>query len=162
MLDKLRNIMWFDWLIIFGIGLLVFGLGLNWKVENKGKIEILVKEMEEIEVFDDNDVLGIESENNIVVSPIPTKYADKNSKDNSVSQTVNKTEISKNTVDGKININKAGIEELTKLSGVGPKTAEKIIEYRTINKGFMNIQEIKLVKGIGDKMYEKIKNNLEI
>lgn len=57
-----------------------------------------------------------------------------------------------------ININKATIEELDKLPGVGPAIAGKIIDYRKDNNGFVSIEEIKLVSGIGDKMFENIKD----
>jgi competence protein ComEA len=65
-------------------------------------------------------------------------------------------------LNNKVNINKAGVDELDKLSGIGPAMAQKIIEYRTQNNGFRDIREIKLVKGIGDKIYEKIEASLEI
>lgn len=61
---------------------------------------------------------------------------------------------------GLININSARVEELDKLEGVGPSLASKIIEYRQKNGGFRNINELKLVSGIGDKMFEKIKDRV--
>lgn len=61
---------------------------------------------------------------------------------------------------GKININTAGSEELQQLDGVGPATAEKIIEYRETAGRFKNIEDIKNVSGIGDKTFEKMKENI--
>lgn len=61
-----------------------------------------------------------------------------------------------------ININTAGVEELDKLSGVGPAIAQKIIDYRDMNGGFKDVNEIKMVSGIGDKMFEKIKDQIGI
>lgn len=52
---------------------------------------------------------------------------------------------------GKININTAGIEELTKLTNVGPNYAERIVEYREAHDGFDSVEEITKVKGIGPK-----------
>ncbi len=52
---------------------------------------------------------------------------------------------------GKININEAGLEELTQLDGVGTSIAERIIRYRDANGGFENADEIINVKGIGPK-----------
>jgi len=55
---------------------------------------------------------------------------------------------------GKININTATVEELVKLKRVGPKYAEKIVEYREANGLFQSPEEIMKVKGIGQKTYE--------
>lgn len=61
----------------------------------------------------------------------------------------------------KISINNATKEELTKLNGIGEKTAEKIIEYRKENK-FKTIEDIKNVSGIGESLYEKIKDSITV
>ena len=61
-----------------------------------------------------------------------------------------------------ININTATLKELIKIKGVGPVTAEKIIEYRKINGKFNSVEELKKVKGIGDKTLEKIKGEVTI
>ena len=62
--------------------------------------------------------------------------------------------------DGKININTAGSEELQMLDGVGPVTAEKIIDYRESNGRFKDIEDIKNVSGIGEKTFEKLKDDI--
>jgi len=61
-----------------------------------------------------------------------------------------------------IRINSASLEELDKLDGVGPAIAQRIIDYRTENGGFKSVEEIKLVPGIGDKMFEKIKDEIQL
>ena len=61
-----------------------------------------------------------------------------------------------------IRINTASLEDLDLLNGVGPSIAQRIIDYRTENGGFKSIDEIKLVPGIGDKMFEKIKNDIQL
>lgn len=61
-----------------------------------------------------------------------------------------------------VRLNSATAEELDKLDGVGPSIAQKIIDYRTKMGGFKTIEEIKLVPGIGDKMFEKIKNEIQL
>jgi len=61
-----------------------------------------------------------------------------------------------------IRINSASLEDLDKLNGVGPAIAQRIIDYRTTNGGFKSVEEIKLVPGIGDKMFEKIKNEIQL
>jgi competence protein ComEA len=57
----------------------------------------------------------------------------------------------------KININTANAEELATLPGIGTVKAEAIVKYRKANGQFTNITDLKEVKGIGDKMVEKIK-----
>jgi len=61
-----------------------------------------------------------------------------------------------------ININKASAEEIAKLSGIGEKTAKLIVEYREKNGGFKKPEDIKKVKGVGKKLYEKIKGNITV
>lgn len=58
---------------------------------------------------------------------------------------------------GKININKASLEELQKINGVGPSLAQKIIQYRSANGKFKNVEDLKNVSGIGEKKFEGIK-----
>ncbi|MEI6266528.1 MAG: helix-hairpin-helix domain-containing protein [bacterium] len=66
------------------------------------------------------------------------------------------------SISEKININTASIEDLDKLSGVGPATAQKIIDYRAQNGGFKSIEEVKEVSGIGDVKYSQMKDNITI
>ncbi|MEE1039061.1 MAG: helix-hairpin-helix domain-containing protein [Eubacterium sp.] len=60
----------------------------------------------------------------------------------------------------RVNINKADSEELRTLDGVGPAMAERIITYRNENGSFKAIEDLKNVSGIGDKTFEKLKNNI--
>jgi len=61
-----------------------------------------------------------------------------------------------------ISINTATKEELMTLPGVGESKAIAIIKYREENGLFKNIDDIKNVTGIGDKMFEKIKNSITV
>lgn len=58
-----------------------------------------------------------------------------------------------------ININTASLEELTTLKGIGEKKAQKIIEYRT-KTPFTSKEQIMEVSGIGESIYNKIKDNI--
>lgn len=61
-----------------------------------------------------------------------------------------------------IDINNAGSDELVKLPGIGEKTAEKIIAYRTQYGNFKSLEELMEVKGIGNVKFNKIKKFLYI
>ena len=61
-----------------------------------------------------------------------------------------------------ININTADEKELQKIKGVGPSIAGRIIDYRENNGAFKSIDEIKKVRGIGDKTFEKMKDSITI
>ena len=58
--------------------------------------------------------------------------------------------------DGKININTADIEVLDILPAIGPKLAERIIQYRQLNGPFQAPEELLNVHGIGKTTLEKI------
>ena len=61
----------------------------------------------------------------------------------------------------KVNINIANINELESLQGIGKAKAELIIEYRKQHK-FKKIEDIMKVKGIGKKLFEKIKDEISV
>ncbi|MBQ9487070.1 MAG: helix-hairpin-helix domain-containing protein [Selenomonadaceae bacterium] len=63
---------------------------------------------------------------------------------------------------GLININTADAKELEKLKGVGPAIAGRIIEYRESNGAFKSIEEIKKVRGIGEKTFEKMRDEITV
>ena len=63
---------------------------------------------------------------------------------------------------GKININTADETTLQTLDGIGETKAKAIIEYRNKNGNFKTTEDIKNVSGIGDSVYEKIKDNITV
>ena len=65
-------------------------------------------------------------------------------------------------LENSLNLNKANIVELVTLPGIGEKTAQNIIEYREINGGFRNINQLLNVKGIGKSKLTKIKKYIFI
>ncbi len=62
----------------------------------------------------------------------------------------------------KININTATLEQLMSLKGIGDAKAEAIIEYREAHGPFECIDDLKNVKGIGDKIFDSIKSEITI
>ena len=58
---------------------------------------------------------------------------------------------------GKININTATAAELEALPGIGPVLAQRIVDYRKANGPFAAIEDIKNVSGIGEGIFEEIK-----
>lgn len=60
----------------------------------------------------------------------------------------------------KISINSANLEQLSSLKGIGPAIAQKIIDYRTQIGSFQKIEDIMKIKGIKEKMFSKIKDDI--
>lgn len=61
---------------------------------------------------------------------------------------------------GLVNINTAGVEELDSLPGVGPATAQAIVDERKENGLFTSAEDIQRVSGIGEKKFEKLKGSI--
>ncbi len=58
----------------------------------------------------------------------------------------------------KININNAGLDELTQLPGIGETLAARIIAYRAAHGSFTRVEELKAVSGIGDKVVTQVRD----
>lgn len=61
-----------------------------------------------------------------------------------------------------INLNKANKEQLMTLTGIGESKALAIIKYREDNNGFKSIEEVMNVSGIGEALYNKIKDSITV
>ncbi len=62
----------------------------------------------------------------------------------------------------KVNINKASVEEMTQLQGIGPAYAQRIVQYREQNGPFKDSQDLMKIKGIGPKKWEMIKDSISV
>ncbi len=63
---------------------------------------------------------------------------------------------------GLVNINRAGIDELDTLPGIGPSTAQKIVDYREENGLFLTIEAIMDVSGIGEAKFNQLKELITV
>ena len=63
---------------------------------------------------------------------------------------------------GPINLNSATAAQIAVLPGIGPKTADLVVQYRQKNGPFKKIEEIMNVKGIGEKSFLRIKDCLTV
>jgi competence protein ComEA len=68
----------------------------------------------------------------------------------------------KPTAVGPVNINAASAAELEGLPGIGAKTAGRIIEYRQKNGPFKKIEELMNVRGVGEKNFLKLKDQISV
>ena len=65
-------------------------------------------------------------------------------------------------LDGRVDINRAGKEELMTLTGIGETRAQAILAYRETNGNFSSVEELMQVEGIKEKTYEKLKDQIRI
>ena len=72
------------------------------------------------------------------------------------------TEKKEETENQKISLNRATLEELLELDGIGEAKAQSIIKYRSENGLFQQIEDVMNVPGIGESLYEKIKDKISI
>jgi len=64
--------------------------------------------------------------------------------------------------DQKINLNTATSEELQKITGIGAKKAQKIIEYRQKNGTFKKVDDLREISGFGEKIIENIRESITV
>lgn len=82
-----------------------------------------------------------------------------NNTNSSCAKTPTNEEIKK---DSKVSLNKATKEELMSIKGIGESKAESIIKYRKENGLFKSLEELKDISGIGNSVYDKIKDYLTL
>jgi competence protein ComEA len=62
----------------------------------------------------------------------------------------------------RVNINTASAQELAELPGIGPELAQRIVDWRATHRAFETIEDIKQVRGIGDSIFEQIKDRITV
>ncbi|HRD01528.1 MAG TPA: ComEA family DNA-binding protein [Candidatus Saccharicenans sp.] len=63
---------------------------------------------------------------------------------------------------GKVNINTASLAELESLPRIGPKVAQRILDYRTQNGPFKKVEDLMKVQGIGEKIFNQLKDRITV
>jgi competence protein ComEA len=63
---------------------------------------------------------------------------------------------------GPISLNTATLEQLDTLEGVGPATAQKILDWRAQHGGFGSVDDLKQISGIGPKRFEALKDKVRV
>jgi competence protein ComEA len=61
-----------------------------------------------------------------------------------------------------VNLNTASVAELEGLKGIGAAKAQAIVEHRDKNGQFQSVDDLKLVRGIGDKMLEQLRPQVTV
>lgn len=105
-------------------------------------------------VYTSAEIAEMKNESNVVCPPVNNACTTKQDEEALLEESKEEG--------GLININTATKEELLTLSGVGETKAEAVIKYREENGKYENIEDIKKVSGIGDSLFEKIKDNITV
>ena len=112
--------------------------------------------------YTDNINLSLKLKNEMVIY-----VSNKNEMTSTTKQVLNDVKVTNesksidNNTNGLVNINTASLDELLTVSGIGKSKAEAIIAYRK-NSEFKTIEDIKNVSGIGDALFEQIKNYITV
>ena len=61
-----------------------------------------------------------------------------------------------------VNVNTATVDQLTTIKGLGPKKAQAIVDYRKDNGAFKNVDDLKKVPGISEKLFASIKPQIAL
>lgn len=129
--------------------------------DSEQKISMLENELKEVKTQAQAQNQAINSEVNATQAPIPQPQEE--GKVAGTQSSNGSTNSAKSTIPaGKINLNTASVSQLDSLPGIGATYAQRIIDYRNSHGGFKSIDEIKNVKGIGDKTFEKFKDMISV
>lgn len=128
---------------------------LNLSKKVKDEMVIIVYSYDEVINFTETkEKEEIEQDTCLNQNGIKNDACIKDSKDDNSSSSV--------VISGKVSLNTATLDELMTLPGIGESKANAIIKYREEVGAFQNIEELKEVSGIGDTIFDQIKENITI
>ena len=133
-------------------------INLAMKVSNEMVIRIYTKEEVKDAIKEEPIIKVIEKECNCPELKNDACLKQEGSTEEEKGEDTNNNEIGTS----KININTASLEELQRVSGIGESKAKAIIEHRNEFGEFKKIEDIMEVSGIGEALYEKIKDSITI
>lgn len=137
------------------------GSRLNDAIEASGGLtedansDYVAKSLNKARVLNDEEKIYIPFEKDDI------SLIENNTTDNSKNTSSTNAKASNGIDNTKININTATKEQLITLKGIGDSFAQRIIDYRQENK-FIKIEDIKNIKGIGEKTFENIKDKITV
>jgi competence protein ComEA len=113
-------------------------------------------------VYTKDEIISFKDGNKTIKEVI--KYIEKecNCPDPIINGACYKDNANQNDESTKISINEASKDELMSLTGIGESKANDIIEYRNVNGTFKTIEDLKNVSGIGDNLFDKIKDYITV
>lgn len=133
------------------IGAIIFGFALSQPKVAVSSLESDASVQSSQQTYDNEDV-SLQTKSNL-------QNYDESNYSQSDSGNQNDQEAS---VSYPLNLNTCTAEELMTISGIGEVKASAIIEYREYLGGYTSVEQIKNIKGIGDKVYEKISPYLTV
>lgn len=126
---------------------------------------VIIYTKDQIKKAKEKETLSTEDITNTCICPKITNDAcitKETTESSSSSKSSSSSSSNTSNTNEKININTASLEQLQTLSGVGASKAQSIIDYRNEFGNFSRIEDILNVSGIGESVYEKIKDNITV
>ena len=135
---------------------------INLAKKIKDEMVIIIYTKDQIKKAQSKETLAPKEINNTCICPKITNEACIKEETTQTKENKQDTNTEKQDTNKKVNINTATEEELQTITGIGESKAKAIISYREEQGPFKSIEDIKNVSGIGESLYEKVKNSITV